>query len=527
MTSRPHRPIGPIRSWLLVCLLGGAVTPSGALGADLEALVMPGPVARAHEDIERDCRRCHGSFDRANENRLCLDCHEEAAADIRAHEGFHGRVLASEVEVSCRSCHTEHKGRDADILGFALTSFDHELTDFPLEGAHARASCAGCHEQGTPHREAASACNDCHGSVDPHSGRLGSDCGECHDVRSWTGGSFDHQSTDFALEGAHARVDCSLCHPNARYEGVGSSCASCHRGNDVHKGRFGAECEACHSVFAWERATFDHAVETGFELAGAHSEIRCARCHTGGSLEADLPSDCFGCHRNDDDHRGRNGEQCGDCHGSVSWTAVTFEHDRDTDFALEGAHAGLDCALCHRGAVEDDEPPGTCIGCHASEDAHAGSLGRDCQRCHGSSEWTPVARFDHGLTAFPLLGLHSVTSCEECHVGSRYKDTERDCSVCHADTAHEGRLGSTCDRCHTPNGWSFWQFDHDVETAFALHGAHTDLDCHACHTRPAGQRVRAATACVGCHAREDPHSGRLGRRCESCHRETRWEEVTR
>jgi hypothetical protein len=346
-------------------------------------------------------------------------------------------------------------------------------------------------------------------------------------VRSWTQARFDHDDTRFPLDGAHEKVDCALCHPGARYEGTESRCASCHVGNDVHRGRFGSRCEDCHSVVAWQRATFDHGIETGFALSGGHADVRCAACHTSGSLEDDLPKDCIGCHRNDDDHRGRNGTLCGDCHGTAAWSKVSFDHDRDTEFALKDAHAGLDCGLCHRGQVQEEELSTACVDCHAADDAHAGSLGRDCQDCHVASRWTRVADFDHGLTVFPLLGMHAVTSCDECHGGGRYRDADTACAACHADDAHEGRLGDACVRCHTPNGWSFWQFDHAKETAFALHGAHADLQCRACHTQPAGDRVRASKACSACHARQDPHSGRLGRRCESCHTDTRWEEVTR
>jgi hypothetical protein len=495
--------------------------------ADLETLVMPGPVVAAHADIETQCEKCHSAFDRTAGNRLCRDCHEEVDADLRRGEGFHGRSLGGESGADCRSCHVEHLGRDADIVGLATGSFDHDVTDFPLEGAHERAACSGCHEAGAPRREAPSACGECHGAVDPHRGGLGADCSECHDARGWKQAGFDHAATRFPLDGAHREVDCGLCHPNARYEGTPSGCAACHAGNDAHQGRFGADCGQCHSVADWNRATFNHGVETGFALTGRHGKARCEACHAGGRTDEDLPEDCFGCHRNDDDHRGGNGTLCEDCHSTAGWSEVSFDHGRDTDFALEGAHVGLDCGLCHRGTLGREDLSGDCAACHAADDDHEGTLGSDCQGCHTTSTWDHARGFDHGLTGFPLLGIHSVTSCSECHAGGRYPETEASCAACHADDAHAGRLGDECARCHTPNGWPLWQFDHATETAFALHGAHGDLECRACHTQPATGRVRAATRCVACHARDDPHSGRLGRRCESCHRETEWEEVTR
>jgi hypothetical protein len=60
-----------------------------------------------------------------------------------------------------------------------------------------------------------------------------------------------------------------------------------------------------------------------------------------------------------------------------------FDHRRETGFALEGAHARLACAACHRrerrgGRVElPFEPlPTTCEGCHGPGVARSGAAGR-------------------------------------------------------------------------------------------------------------------------------------------------------
>jgi len=495
---------------------------------DLQTLVMPGPVIAGHADVESNCRRCHEPFDRRVQRRLCLECHEDVAADIDRHEGFHGRALGDDPSIECRVCHTEHKGRDADVVGFSPGSFDHASTDFPLEGVHARTACGGCHLPDKKWREAPSRCADCHGKADPHAGGLGQKCGDCHDPAGWTKARFDHARTRFPLEGAHARVDCALCHPNASYEGTATDCASCHAVNDAHRGRFGSDCRSCHSVESWTRAVFDHGIETGFALEGAHRKARCAACHgSEGDLKKELPKDCFGCHRNDDDHRGRNGTACGDCHDTSKWASVSFDHARASEFPLRGAHQDLDCERCHKGVLGHESLSMECVSCHETDDAHRGSLGRDCGKCHDEKSWADRVAFDHGLTKFPLLGLHAVTPCEECHLGGRFGDARIACAECHEDDHHSGRLGDDCARCHTPNGWRFWKFDHASETTFALHGAHADLDCHACHTQPAAGNLHTPKNCAACHERDDAHSGRLGRRCQSCHVETNWKEVTR
>jgi hypothetical protein len=127
-------------------------------------------------------------------------------------------------------------------------------------------------------------------------------------------------------------------------------------------------------------------------------------------------------------------------------------------------------------------------------------------------------RFDHDLSRFPLIGLHALASCEECHQSASYKDTERSCQGCHRkDDTHQGRLGSDCAQCHNPNGWKIWQFDHDTQTDYPLEGAHAGLACHACHREKVEKRIELATDCVNCHGRDDVHNGNFGSRCERCH----------
>jgi len=66
-----------------------------------------------------------------------VDCHKPIAADLKQHQGYHGRMTNSGIG-ECRACHTEHKGREADIVQLSRAQFDHRLTDFALEEAHAR-----------------------------------------------------------------------------------------------------------------------------------------------------------------------------------------------------------------------------------------------------------------------------------------------------------------------------------------------------------------------------------------------------
>ena len=51
-----------------------------------------------------------------------------------------------------------------------------------------------------------------------------------------------------------------------------------------------------------------------------------------------------------------------------------------------------------------------------------------CGDCHGELGWGRDVFFEHDLTRFPLLGLHAVIACEQCHANPRFKDAEIVCS---------------------------------------------------------------------------------------------------
>lgn len=248
--------------------------PTAALGASLERLVMPGPVIAAHADLENDCSNCHKVFAAGEQTALCLDCHKEIAADVTSKTGMHGLLAKDTPQLVCKDCHTEHKGRDADVVGLVRSAFDHDRTDFPLRGAHAGRDCAACHAAGKPWRDAPSTCVACHGDEQPHQKRLGDDCAGCHsEERKWPDVRFDHSKTSFPLRGAHADVVCASCHVDEVWKGLPKTCVSCHSGDDVHRGSRGTNCASCHNTTKWSGAVFDHLKETGYALVGRHDEL--------------------------------------------------------------------------------------------------------------------------------------------------------------------------------------------------------------------------------------------------------------
>lgn len=504
----------------LLSLMGGVLTmlmTTSASALNIETLVMPGKVIEGHADLEEDCKNCHSRGREVTQDALCRDCHEEVDADVIKRRGFHGRIKNIN-RTECRTCHTDHKGRGADIIGLDKETFDHRLTDFRPKGAHTRTPCNACHLPDKLFREAPGQCIDCHKEDDVHKGRLGEKCKDCHDENGWKKtAEFDHDETEFPLEGSHKEVACDSCHPNERYKKTPTVCQACHALNDAHGGRFGVKCDTCHTPDKWDRVTFDHNRDTDWHLTGAHRDVKCSSCHRGHLYDDDAPRNCFGCHQKDDEHRGRNGKQCSDCHSPQSWKKTAFNHDRDTDFPLRGKHTDLRCESCHRGELSE-ELDTNCFGCHRQDDVHQGQEGERCQRCHNEEGWGENVLFDHDLTRFPLIGLHATTPCEECHLSAAYKEAALQCLTCHeADDIHEMRLGANCQLCHNPNGWALWNFDHNTQTDFKLEGEHFGLDCHACHKVVIKDKIELPDTCISCHRQDDKHQGRFGEQCDKCH----------
>jgi len=505
-------------TWLVILFLAvSPLSPKAAPDWNFEKLLMPGKLIEGHAEYEDDCSNCHVSFEKASQDDLCLDCHEEVAVDVVRKTGFHGRVVSS-AKGECKGCHVDHQGRQKVIVQLDTDRFDHQFTNFSLTGKHLKVSCGGCHATGEKHRGARGECVDCHKEDDRHGDSLGADCVSCHTEESWGKTNFDHSTTRFTLRGKHEDVSCSTCHPGERYKDIGIQCQSCHTINDVHEGSHGPACQDCHSEKKWSETLFDHDEDTDFHLRGEHNSLECDACHKR-SPEQESPGKlCIDCHQADDAHTGRNGEQCSDCHGESSWSEIRFDHKRDTEFALMGRHRELPCGVCHSGPLYEERLQTDCVACHAFTDVHRGQQGQQCSNCHNEESWHQDVVFDHDLTDFPLIGLHATVPCEECHLSDSFKGTTAVCEACHRrNDEHSGTLGPDCFSCHNPAGWEFWRFDHDTQTDYPLEGAHENLVCDACHRQRVKNKVRQSSACVSCHQNDDIHGGGYGNRCERCH----------
>ncbi|HUJ28951.1 MAG TPA: hypothetical protein VLW85_23180 [Myxococcales bacterium] len=479
-----------------------------------------------------DCAKCHekpGTFLGLEKKTTCLSCHKDE------HRGQLGQ--------NCVACHTESAWKPAP-------GFIHAKTDFPLRGAHVKVDCAKCHAREesafTRFKPVAHAsCTDCH--KDPHEGRFGIDCTRCHVEDSWkqikgaSGERAFHDKTRYPLRGAHATVACKDCHgpgqahKKAVYKGLAfDRCTSCHA--DAHEGQLAQNaCDRCHDENGFRPARFevaDHA-KTKYPLQGAHMAVACLLCHKQGKAVKGLvafhpnAARCESCHA--DPHAGQFAKKaCADCHEVATFHRPKFDHDRDSRFALTGAHRNAQCASCHvNGRYKPVDT--ACAACHA--DVHAGQFGvpADCTRCHETASFRQV-KFVHAppFTSFALAGRHAPVACDKCHAAAalaggrtarRYKGSPVACEACHADY-HRGAFGAKCAPCHTPDAWGKVAFDHLARTGWPLEGRHADTACSNCHIG-LDLKSKLPKRCAACH--EDVHAGEFGARCEGCHDARGWQ----
>ena len=516
------------------------VASSAVSSAPFDRLLMPGKLVASHKKIEIKCDNCHEAFDKKMQNKLCLDCHKKVNKDVDDSKGFHGKnKLVKKKE--CKYCHTDHIGRDANIVNINKLSFDHKSTDFQLKGAHKSLACDSCHASDKKYRDTLHLCYDCHKSDDSHKKRLGKKCQDCHSEKNWKKTKFDHDKTEYKLEGKHKKVVCGECHPNQRYKATPHKCAACHKVQDVHRGEFGNGCEKCHNSSKWKKILFDHDKETKFKLRFRHEKISCGSCHVKNAYKFELKKDCYSCHKADDKHATKFGKKCDSCHQVKSWEKIKFDHDKDTSFKLLDSHKKVICKNCHEGNIfENEDNSGvkkatkntasalpikkkkarSCVKCHDIDDVHNAKLGKKCNSCHSQKNWAENIVFEHDLTSFPLIGLHGITSCDSCHSSTEYKMEKSSCYSCHkSEDVHKLTLTSQCETCHTPNGWKVWLFSHNDQTDYKLDGEHELLECVACHREPIkkNKKIVLSDKCENCHSEDDVHSGQFGNRCGKCH----------
>ncbi len=165
-----------------------------------------------------------------NIGEKCVDCHDDV------HEGYIDSKYYPNKD--CQVCHT--------VDAWDAMQFDHNITNFALEGVHAEISCMDCHGRDLEADQNRYAnfnnvvgdCISCHENIhgDQFEVEGVTDCAECHGYENWKVPDFDHDRTEFPLEGRHAEIECSACHISeiidgkevTQYKFNSFECIDCH-----------------------------------------------------------------------------------------------------------------------------------------------------------------------------------------------------------------------------------------------------------------------------------------------------------
>ncbi len=509
-----------------------------------------------HNGTWDNCTQCHE--DPSNYSMFtCISCHEHNQGSTdNQHNEVGGYQYNSQ---ACFECHP---------TGSAENGFNHNLTNFPLTGAHITTACNECHTNGFA--GTTTICGDCHltaynQTLNPNHVQIGisNDCASCHTTQpGWKPATFAVHNDFYPLTGAHASIanDCATCH-NDDYVNTPAVCSGCHineynqstNPNHISIG-IPNDCETCHTTIpGWKPALFPiH--NNYYVLAGAHANIAgdCASCHTGDYSTA--PTTCFGCHENNYNQtnnpphaQAQFSTDCESCHSQNAWVPSTYDHDGQYFPIYSGKHFGQWnlCTDCHTN--QSNYGIFSCIDCHEHlqpvTDQEHGEVGGytynsiACYECHPTGQ--AGGAFDHNNSNFPLTGAHLTTDCILCHANG-YAGTTTICSDCHIDAFNQTTnpnhasigIPQECATCHTTvPGWQPAIFPiHN--NYYVLEGAHVPIanNCDVCHN---GNYNVTPNTCYGCHesnynqTTNPPHaSSGFSTDCISCHSQTAWTPAT-
>jgi hypothetical protein len=485
----------------------------------MTAQLSPGDLASPHSLLEgmSNCTKCHVLGSKVSADK-CLECHKEIKERTSAFKGYHSSPDVKGKE--CIICHSDHHGKNFQMVRFDVTKFDHNLTGFPLSSPHSKKQCIDCHNgklisdlkvksKKFTYLGLGTSCLSCHN--DYHNKSLSSDCLSCHTPDSFkTASKFNHDKTNFRLSGRHQGVDCALCHKSGSEADkkikdfciAEFNCSDCHK--DPHQNKFGQTCSQCHNEDSFEVVKgvkgFDHN-KTDFKLEDKHLAINCKACHKTkftDPLKFKLCTDCHTDYHKNQFAKNGTSPDCSQCHSVKGFKLFSYtidQHDKGS-FPLEGAHIAIPCTDCHRKqkdwsfrSIGKD-----CKDCH--KDIHLNQIdakfypGENCKICHNSGTWDDIT-FDHSKTEFTLTGGHLNKECKACHVTvtddkkneQRFAGLTGECSICHTDKHFKQfeKNGITdCKECHGTTDWKASEFDHN-KTAFKLDGKHINVPCAKCH----------------------------------------------
>jgi ubiquitin len=450
---------------------------------NLTAQISPGDLATPHSNLEgiSNCTQCHILGNKQSDEK-CLACHTEINERITAQKGFHS---SSEVKgKQCFNCHSDHNGKNFQLVRLDIQKFDHKLTGYPLSVPHAKKDCKDCHaskyigdtklkNKKNTYLGVKTECLNCH--IDYHLRTLSSNCLTCHNPDAFVPASkFNHDNAKFQLAGKHRNVECVKCHKINNTEGKKfqqfsgiqyTNCTSCHK--DPHNNKFGQNCRQCHSEESFQVVQgvkkFDHN-KTDYKLEGKHLIVNCKACHKGKFTDPLKFDRCTNCHV--DYHKSqfvKNGvtPDCSQCHNINGFKlfSYTIEQHNEGTFPLKGAHLAIPCYECHK----------------KQEKWSFRKIGISCKDCHPDIHQNII-----GTKYYPVCHFKADADGK---VQQKFSGLSQSCPTCHSDkhrNQFEKNGVTNCTECHGTENWKTSKFDHN-KTAFRLDGKHINVSCAKCH----------------------------------------------
>lgn len=250
------------------------------------------------------------------------------------------------------------------------------------------------------------------------------------------------------------------------------ACKECHPANRARsdlsmpdlKGAYHRQCMDCHRQWSKSTQCTSCHLKRGPDES-AEESLRQARLKGKGHPDVPLPKRVVYETRSQrgsfvtffhDDHAGKFGLQCADCHKGESCVRC---HEKKPAGAAEPARTV-------RTQRTMEALHGPCFSCHVQD---------KCEDCHVDK---PMEAFDHGKSAgWPLNRFHRALSCQKCH----------------GESKRFTRVDTRCASCH--KGWTPATFKHEV-TGLRLDDAHRELDCETCHV---DNNYAVTPSCAGCH----------------------------
>jgi hypothetical protein len=344
--------------------------------------------------------------------------HIEFPGCFRCHDGKHTSSEGESIRLHCNICHgipiiAEAGDRPPEVPIAAIQEPEsHRETNFMADHRFlANEDCTDCHGEIAFGNDDSSFCANsaCHGQAWP-----------AVDLDA----AFPHP---IPLEGNHAQVWCHDCHEGV--EKPSYQCANCHQ--PPMASHFDGMCEDCHTVDGFEQAEMVYGFEHPAPLQGAHAELDCMVCHTGGES---LEYECATCHRPPSEPH--FGPVCNDCHTTTSFEGATISAEQHP-IPLIGAHQRATCSVCH--ADGQRTPEYVCTNCHRPPENH---LEGTCDTCHTPEGWVDSAT--SLVTVSPAVphNLDGMENCLICHdpdgemepAPAGHKDTgftNEQCTLCH------------------------------------------------------------------------------------------------